>query len=176
MGIPRHVPPAPSRTKAQGTQPWAETPPPPPPRVNSLPDLGSTILAGGQWGSFSLFTCCAGRATRNPNAGGAARPRKTTSISEPSQSFSLLIIFPTETTCQESGLAPRLLSTGTSAVSSGGHPWSGGGSLLARDRMESRDSGQVLTRSGGVGLASPRGLSTERSSPPPQGPERHLWV
>lgn len=75
VSLPRTPPPL-LEPRLKGLSPGQRPLPLPPPRVNSLPDLGPTILAGGQWGSFSLFTCCAGRATRNPNAGGAARPRK----------------------------------------------------------------------------------------------------
>ena len=78
MSLPRTPPPSP-RTKAQGTQPWAESPGEGEQSSRSGPDRP------GQWGSLSLFTCHAGRATGSPKAGGAVWPPETTSISEPSR-------------------------------------------------------------------------------------------
>ena len=83
MGIPATYPPPLLEPRLKGLSP-GQRPPRPPRRVNSLPDLGPTILAGGQWGSFSLSTCCAGRATRGPSTERATWPPETTSISEPS--------------------------------------------------------------------------------------------
>lgn len=145
MSLPRTPPPPrPLEPRLKGLSPGQRAPG----RVNSLPDLGPTVLASGQRGSFSLFTCRAGRATGSPNAGGVVRSPETTSISA-FQSFSPLIIFPHRDHSQGSGPAPGLLSTGTSAPTVGANHGVGG-SLLARDGMESRDSGQVLTQEWGV--------------------------
>lgn len=83
MSLPRTTPPTPLllEPRLKGLSPGQR----PPGRVNSLPDQGPTVLASGQWGSFSLFTCRAGRATGSPNAGAVVRPPETTSISEPSR-------------------------------------------------------------------------------------------
>lgn len=144
VGIPATYPPPLLEPRLKGLSPGQR----PPRRVNSLPDFGPTILASGQWSNFSLFTLQA-------EPLGALKQEEQPGPQKPPLSLSLPELQPLDhlpPQRPQSGVRPgsQILSTGTSTLTGGGHPWSGGGSLLAQDRMESRDSGQVLTQESGV--------------------------
>lgn len=143
--------------------------------MNCLPDLGQTVLDSGQWGSFALSTCCMGRATRSPRAGGAAWPPGTTSISEPSRTSPCLYHLTPQR--PQSGVRPgsqipedrnflHLLIGDSHGVK--------GAACLSDTGWGQGMVGRSSLRSGGCRLASPQGLSTKLSPcpTPPSGPLR----
>ena len=174
-GYPCHEPPFLLETRLKGLSPGQRALR----RVNSLPDLGQTILDGGQWAGFSLFTCCAGRATRSPSAGGAAWPPETSSISEPSRaSASLDHLTPQR---PQSGVRPGLRipeDRDFLHLLVGNNHGVNGASCLPETGWGQGTVGRSSLRSGGCRLASPQRLSTKLLLPhhPPRPSEQHLWV